>query len=83
MLTSDITSAHIQFDREDLGVCLIKDIDMVPFQSNSAPGMSNQVSLNDIRDIHLNPHFKNLVIDGANSSQVNTIPIENTEVRYK
>lgn len=78
ILTSNIVSAHIQFDREDLGVCLIKDTDMIPFDNNPTTVASNQLLLNDIRDMHLNPQIKSLLKDENNQSKPNLVPIMNT-----
>lgn len=79
ILTSNIVSAHIQFDREDLGVCLVKDIDMIPFSTLTNFSSVNQLNLNDIRDMHINSQLKSLIKD---ENSHNLIPLENTEVSY-
>jgi len=77
ILTSNIVSAHIQFDREDLGVCLIKDFNMISFNTVNNLNSSAQLKVNDIRDLHLNSHIKSLF----NEQNFNMIvPIEDTEV---
>ena len=80
ILTSNIVSAHIQFDREDLGVCLIKDTDMMSFENGPASANPGSILLNDIRDLHLNPNLKVILNEDHPDVKVIPIPIENTEV---
>lgn len=75
VLTSNMDSAHIQFDREDLGAWLVKDINMIPFLSTSLP-QSDHIKPNDIRNLQLAPNLKSLLSEDA----LPAIPIENTSV---
>lgn len=89
ILASDISSAYIQFDKVDLGVYQVQDIDMITFEGDgSVPlegGKSQVVSsndmLNDIRDINLNPHIKSLLGDEPSEIlNANQISIDETQV---
>lgn len=80
ILTSNIVSAHIQFDREDLGVCLIKDTDMVSFENGPTSSNPGSLLLNDIRDLHLNPNLKAILNEEHPGVKVFPISIDNIEV---
>ena len=66
ILTSDVVQFHIQFDRTELGVLLVKDIDLQPIASikgkGGALGMDtrgegSKVLLNNLRNLYLQNKF--------------------------
>ncbi|CAI2361399.1 unnamed protein product [Moneuplotes crassus] len=83
ILTSNIVSAHIQFDREDLGVWLVKDYNMVSFKKIQKANGNGQLNANDIRSIQFNSAMKSLLKNEQIQSLIPASASENGEPNVK
>lgn len=80
ILASEGTSAYVQFDRPDLRVYHVKDIDMITFDGNNVSPPNESVLLNDIRDSNLNPQIKSLLGEDSEGPKISQLSVNNLEV---
>ena len=60
ILASEVTSAYVQFDRADLSVIHVKDINMITFEGHTSVTSNNSVMLNDIRDMNMQSMYEQM-----------------------
>ncbi len=90
LLTSDVRQYHAQFDRPELGVCVISDTQLIPISGNEyylpPPDPMATLQLNNLRNLYLQNKFQSLFTRSSSGcdfpqkleEEMNFIPFEQT-----